>query len=282
MEEHKEGRYRVEQVLSERHLEKVKEPGIQYFTAKDQKTQRKCLISKITGRELIQRCLPELINLDQKGISEEFIDCFSEHSEVYVVFQRQDLVTLQNYLKETTLEIEERLKLFQKILKEIMRYAEFPELLQAGLFDPEFILIENGTPKFNWKVDMTSLRQRKEELIRTLFFPEEMKKHSGLWLLLERVQKNIKASSEELLQETEQLLKEEQKRKKRNEEKQEKGKQAIKIIGRAAAGIGIAVGILLLIRALLLNTDQISPTTQDISSIGTVQINQSLEETESD
>lgn len=279
MEEWKKDRYQIEQIYSKEPPKSGDQTGIWYYIVNDKNGKERCLLSQIRGREHINECLPQLFELDSKGVQNEFIECFSENSELFVVFTHYEMQTLRQYLSKTVLDTKERLFLLCQILKKMLSYQELPEILQGTMWDMDFIRIEQEEIKFDFKVDLERIPQKKIKLFEFLFLPEERKKN-GIRLLIEQIQKGVNASTKELLAEVEQLLNREIDRKKRRKEKFQTKKEQFIWYGKILILLFIMIGSLFIIRQILFDirpekTD--NPDREDISAVGTVTIDQTEE-----
>lgn len=270
----KKGRYQIEQVFSEQPPKKEDLSGIWYYIVKDRERKQKCFLSRIRGRELIDQCLPNFFELDQKGLEKELVDCFSEQSEVFLVFLHYEMPSLRQYLSKTILDRKERLSIFCDILKKMLSYKEIPIILQSGMWDCDFIRIEQGEIRFDFKADLENLPHQKIKLLEVLFSPQERKEDREIWLLIERIQKNVKASTEELLEEAEQILQKEMDKKEKRKRNIRTGKQRLLLIGKIVTGIVLMTGILLTIRYFLFEAKPEEENTENIPAVGTVPLDQ--------
>lgn len=276
MEEWKKDRYQIEQIYSKEPPKSEEQTGIWYYIVNDKKEKEKCLLSQIKGREHINECLPQLFELDKKGVQNEFVECFSENSELFVVFIHYEMQNLRQYLSKTILDTNERLFLLCQILKKMMLYQDLPEILQSAMWDIDFIRIEQEEIKFDFKVDLERIPQKKIKLFEFLFLPEE-RKTNGIRLLIEQIQKGVNTSTKELLAEVEQLLNRELDRKEKKKEKIRIKKEQFIWYGKILILLFIMIGSLFIIRQILfdIKPEKLdNPDREDISVIGTITIDQ--------
>lgn len=265
-------RYRVIRVMPEIN-------GIAYSCVSDGETGQICILSAVSEQDQIRRCLEELAALpEEKGYQGSFL---RDHT-LYVKTAWMQGKTLRSALSEKRMGYRERLLLIRHIFTESLTFDFLPDVLRDSLFDPDYILTEGDSLFFQLRIriaDQASICRGinrggvpfgARELLMEVFSAEEQARHKGLYLALEKLKREVTASSGELLHDVDQMLAEEDRRTDRLFGLKKKGKRCAAVLGKAAV-CAAAAG--LVISLISCGGEKKEPAVyQDITAIGSVQI----------
>lgn len=165
------------------------------------------LVNEICDRNFINEYIAEVISLN-KEVMNEFEECFTENSKLYVIFSYVQGTNIQTLMEKENFPFEYRISFIQKIIYKLMDYPSISCMLKTMALMPENVILQDNLLSFNYRFffnEQKNYTQKKElyialgNLIKLVFSDREFEKHANLGIVAKKSEKGIYHSLGEVM-----------------------------------------------------------------------------------
>lgn len=169
------------------------------------------LVNEICDRNLINEYIAEVISLN-KEVMNEFEECFTENSKLYVIFSYVQGTNIQTLIEKENFPFEYKISFIQKIIYKLMDYPSISYMLKTMALMPENVILQDNLLSFNYQFffnEQKDYTQKKElyialgNLIQLVFSDREFEKHVNLGIVAKKSEKGIYHSLGEVMKDLE-------------------------------------------------------------------------------
>lgn len=169
------------------------------------------IINEICDRSIINRCISGFSEIDKRK-NAEFIECFSENSRLYAVFEYTAGKNIKKYIQSEKLNISYRIILFNSVMHKFLEYYHYPGIIRTSVINHENIVVADNSVHFNFRIFYMGGDSRYTEegvyieignLLKIIFSPAEIKSENKLQIIAEKCDKNIYKSAAEVIRDIE-------------------------------------------------------------------------------
>lgn len=185
-------------------ISKVLEPSnsIRYYIGEKKVSKTPVFINEIFDRTVINSYLPDFLKMSQENKADDFVECFTEDSMLYVIFSYYKGQDILKYLKQEKLNIEYRIILFKTILNKFLEYNTYPEIIKNTIVQPQNIILDENALFFNYRIDIQNTELENKltgkdifqglgALLYIFFSETELQTEKGLFIIAEKCKKGI-------------------------------------------------------------------------------------------
>lgn len=169
------------------------------------------IINEICDRSIINRCISGFSEIDKRK-NAEFIECFSENSRLYAIFEYTAGKNIKKYIQSEKLNISYRIILFKSVLHKFLEYYHYPGIIRTSVINHENIVVVDNSVHFNFRIFYMGGDSKYTEegvyieignLLKIVFSPAELKSENKLQIIAEKCNKNIYKSVAEVIRDIE-------------------------------------------------------------------------------